>query len=158
MNANIIRHLSSQGREKLARLSLFIAGHVYEDHVHTRFKVLGVESKRLVKLFLSLVVILNVAQTFAHKIGVAAAERAVREREVWIKSGRALEMLNRRVNVFARDSVIDEASHAVAPAQVFVVGFRVDSRSLRHSIPLIRAQFKTKTFDDSARYDVLNRD
>src|SRR5947209_4946680 len=158
MNANVIRHLAAQGGEKLARLPLFIARHIYEDHVHTRFKILRVERERLVKLFFSLVVILNIAQAFAHKVGIAAAERAVRKREVWIELSGSLEMLNGSVNVFARDCMIDEASHAVAASQVFVVSFCVRGRSLRHSIFFVRAQLKTKTFDYAARDDVLNGD
>ena len=84
MHADIVRHLSPELREELARLLFLAARHVDEDHVHARFKVLRVERERFVKLFLSDVIVLCVAEAFANEIGVAAAQGAVREREVGV--------------------------------------------------------------------------
>src|SRR5581483_10105384 len=103
-------------------------------------------------------VIARLACALDHAIYISLAEAAERQRKRRIEISRSFEVLDRLVNVLARNRVIDETSQTVAAAQIFFVCFGVSRATLLELILFIRRQFEPQPIANLLRDRVLNVD
>src|SRR6185295_4628669 len=67
-------------------------------------------------------------------------------------------MFDGGIDMLSRDGVIDEAAHAVAPAQVLVGRFGIRTHALGHLALLVRTQFEAQPIHDVLHDRILHRD
>ena len=96
------------------------------------------------------------AQRFQHAVHVAAAQAGIGERKLRIEFDGSLKVFDGRIDVFARDGVIDKLAQAVAPAQILFRGGRIRGAALRQFNLLVGTQFQTQAFDDVLHYRILH--
>src|SRR6185369_4675905 len=130
----------------------------HEDHQHARFDNLGVDGQGAMESMFGLFVIFGTAESFENSINVTGAQAVKSQAKLRVQFDGPREVRNRRVAVFRRDRTKDEARKAIAPAQVFLVGFGVDRFGLGQTGLFVRAQFDAQAVDDAFGDLVLHSD
>ena len=125
----IVGILLPQPLNLLARLLLLPLGEIDENHVHARFEKLWIECQRPLEDDFGLLMITCFAQPFENAIYVTATERGIGQGKIGIELDCSLEVLDCRINIFARNCMVDELAHAVAPTQILLRGSPVGGGS-----------------------------
>src|SRR6266852_4211553 len=117
-----------------------------------------IERQRFVEGLLRQRVVVGFAKTFHYAAGMSGAQSAVGQRKRRIKIGRVLKMLDRFVDILARDGVINVPAQTIAATQIFFVSFGVRGLLLFEPDLLVRGQFQTQALANLLRDRVLHVD